>query len=300
MRAVTYHEYGPPSVLGVEDVVVPHAGPGQVRIRAEAASVNPIDWKLRSGFLQQMMPLDLPAIPGRDAAGVVDEIGDGVTGTVVGDRVFGLSTSGTAAEYVVLNGWAPLPDSWSMAQGAAAGVAGETTVRVLNLLEVGAGTTLLIEGAAGGVGSAAVAIAVARGATVIGTASESNHEFIRSLGATPTSYGPGLVDRVRVVVPGGVDAVFDAVGAGSIADLIKLAPNPGQVVSIADPTAPDHGARMSAGAADPAPALREVAALGTSGRYMPHIGATYGLDHAAEAHARSEGGHVRGKLVIEI
>jgi len=258
-------------VLKVEDAPEPHAGPGEVRIRVEAASVNPIDWKLRAGYLQQVMPLQFPVIPGRDAAGVVDEVGDGVTGTVVGDRVFELSDTGTTAEYSVLTAWAPIPDAWTVEQAAAAGVAGETAIRVLDLLNVGAGSTLLVDGAAGGVGSAAVQIAAAHGATVIGTASEHNHEYLRSLGATPTTYGPGLADRVTALAPGGVDAAFDAAGAGSLPDLITIASGADKVVTIADPTAQEHGVRMSAGTEKPELALAEAADLGKAGKYAPHV-----------------------------
>jgi len=300
MRAVTYHEYGDPSVLKVEDVAEPHAGPGQVRIRVEAASVNPIDWKIRAGYLQQMIPPQFPAIPGRDGAGVVDEVGDGVTGTTVGDRVFGLSDTGTTAEYAVLTAWAPIPDAWTPHQGAAAGASSETAIRVLNLLGVRAGSTLLIEGAAGGVGSAAVQIAVARGATVVGTASESHHDFLRSLGAIPTTYGPGLPDRVSALAPGGVDLAFDVVGSGSLPDLIKIASSPDNVVSIADFTAPEHGVRLTTGADAPTQALAEAAALGAVGRYVPQVAATYPIHETAEAHIHSQAGHTRGKLVITV
>ena len=300
MRAVTYHEYGDPSVLRVDDVPEPPAGPGQVRIRVQAASINPIDWKFRAGFLQEAIPLQLPAIPGRDAAGVVDEVGAGVTGVDLGDRVFGLSEGGTAAEYAVLTGWALVPEAWTVEQAAAAGVAAETAIRVLDLLGVDAGRTLLIEGAAGGVGSAAVQIAVSRGAAVIGTASEGNHAFVRSLGATPTTYGPGLADRVGALAPAGVDAVFDAVGSGSLAELIKVAPSADDVVTIADPTAQEYGVRLSAGAEPPTPALVVAAALGAAGHYVPHVAATYRLEQLGEAHARSQAGHVQGKLVVKI
>jgi NADPH:quinone reductase-like Zn-dependent oxidoreductase len=300
MRAVTYHEYGDPSVLRIENVPEPHAGPGQVRIRVQAASINPIDWKFRAGLLREAIPLQLPAIPGRDAAGVVDEVGDGVTDTAVADRVFGLSEGGTMAEYAVLAGWAPVPEAWTVEQAAAAGVAAETAIRVLDLLGVVAGRTLLIEGAAGGVGSAAVQIAASRGATVIGTASEGNHGFLRSLGATPTTYGPGLGDRVGALAPGGVDVVFDAVGTGSLAELIKVAPSADDVVTIADPAAQEQGVRLSVGAEPPTPALVAAAALGAAGSYVPQVAATYPLDQIAEAHARSQAGHVRGKLVVKI
>jgi NADPH:quinone reductase-like Zn-dependent oxidoreductase len=300
MRAVTYHEYGDPSVLTVEDVPEPHAGPGQVRIRVEAASVNPIDWKFRAGYLQQMMPREFPVIPGNDAAGVVDEVGAGVSGTAVGDRVFGLSGSGATAEYTVLTAWAPVPGEWTPEQGAAAGAAAETAIRVLNLLGVGAGSTLLIEGAAGGVGSTAVQIAVARGATVIGTAGEGNHDYLRSLGAVPTTYGPGLADRVGALAPGGVDLVFDAVGSGSLPELIKIAPSAGEVVTIADYTAAEHGVRLTGAVEAPAAALAEAAALGAAGSYVPQVTATYRFDQVGEAHAHSQAGHTRGKLVITV
>ena len=299
MRAVIYRRYGDPSVLTVEDVPEPHAGPGEVRIRVAAASVNPIDTKLRAGYLQQMMPLEFPKIPGRDAAGVVDEVGDGVSGVAVGDRVFGNSSIGTTAEYVVLYEWAPVPDEWTMEQAAAVGVAAETAVRVLSQLGVGDGNTLLVEGASGGVGSTVVQLALARGATVIGTASEANHEYLRALGATPTTYGPGLADRVRALAPAGVDAVLDVAGAGSLPDLVKIAPDPGDVVTIADPTAHEYGARLSTAPDHATPeALVEAAALGASGAYVPHVEVTYPLDQIGAAHARAESGHARGKLVI--
>lgn len=300
MRAVTYHEYGDPTVLRVEDVAEPHVGPGTVRIRVEAASVNPIDWKLRAGYLREVMPLRFPAIPGRDAAGVVDEVGSGVSGVAVGDRVFGLSDGGSTAEHTVLTAWARVPGSWTVEQGAAAGVAAETAIRVLDVLGVEAGGTLLIDGAAGGVGSAAVQIAVARGLAVIGTAGEDNHGYLRTLGAMPTAYGAGLADRVEALAPAGVDAVFDVAGAGSLRALIALAPSAEHVVTIADPAGPELGARLSATSDDPGRALAEAAALGEAGRYVPHIEAIYRLDEAAEAHARSQSGHARGKLVIEI
>lgn len=299
MRAVVFREFGEPSVLSVSEAPDPHAGPGQVRIRVRAASINPIDWKLRAGYMQQFMPLQLPAITGQDAAGVVDEVGDGVVGTAVGDVVFGLSGTGTAAEYAVLTAWAPVPGDWGVAQAAAAGVAGETAVRTLNMLGVTSGSKLLIEGAAGGVGSAAVQIAVARGASlVVGTASERNHAFLRSLGATPTTYGPGLADRVSALAPGGVDVALDTVGSGSLPELIKIVGNANDVVSIADYSAAEHGARTTHSSDAPAEALAEVAALGAAGRFTPAVGATFALDRIAEAHALSQAGHTRGKLVV--
>ncbi len=226
MRAVTFDEYGDPHVLHVAEVPEPHAGPDQVRIKVKAASVNPVDWKIRAGYLAQMMPVDFPAIPGRDAAGVVDEIGEGVTGVDIDAEVFGSALGGSNAEYAVLVGWGRKPAVWSFAEAAGAGVASSTSVRSLDQLGVQAGQTSLIEGAAGGVGSVAAQIALGRGLKVIGTASESNHEFLRSLGVIPTTYGEGLADRVAALAPNGIDYVIDMVGSGSIAQLVTLVADP--------------------------------------------------------------------------
>src|SRR4051812_21027173 len=160
MRAVRFHEYGGPEVLTVEDAPEPHAGPGEVRIRVQAASVNPVDWKIRAGYMHEIMPVAFPAVPGRDAAGVVDEVGDGVAGVQAGDRVFGLAQGG-AAEFAVLTAWAPVPSGWSPEQAAAAGLVSAAATASLDALGDISGRTVLVEGAAGGVGSAAVEIAIA-------------------------------------------------------------------------------------------------------------------------------------------
>ncbi len=167
MRAVRYDRYGGPEVLAVEEVPEPHPGPGQIRIAVRAASVNPVDWKIRAGYLSEFMPTDFPAGVGRDAAGVVEEIGDGVSDVEVGDAVFGLGAPGTTAGSAVLFAWAKTPAAWTPEQAAAAGLACSAAMAALDALGDLAGKTLLIEGAAGGVGSAATQIANARGASVI-------------------------------------------------------------------------------------------------------------------------------------
>src|SRR4051812_30319017 len=170
MKAVTFAEYGGPEVLQVTDVPEPQPGAGQIRISVRAVGVNPIDWKIRSGAMSAFMPLELPAIDGREAAGVVDAVGEGVEGLSVGDEVFGPTVGGAAAERALLGAWAPKPANVSFAAAAGLPVAVDTTARVLTLLgDVGEGTTIVIDGAAGGVGSIAAQIARARGARVIGT-----------------------------------------------------------------------------------------------------------------------------------
>jgi NADPH:quinone reductase-like Zn-dependent oxidoreductase len=300
MYALQYAQYGGPEVLQLnQDVPEPHAGPGQVRVAVHATSVNPYDWKLRAGYLDGMVPVSFPAIPGLDAAGIVDEIGEGVEGVAVGDRVAGLG-SATAAEYAVLEAFTPVPDSITWAQAGTLGLSVETAARVLDELGVGEGTTLLIEGGSGGVGTAAIQLARKRGARVIATASEQNQDYLRSLGAEAIPYGAGLSERVRGLAPEGVDAVLDCAGSGSLTELIALAPEPNQVVTTADFTATSQGARVSGYGERAWYALADVARLVDAGEYHVELSEIFPLERAAEAHAASQSGHARGKRVISV
>lgn len=301
MRALQFAEYGPPSVLRVAEVPEPHAGPGRIRIAARASGVTPAETHLRSGKFGHLAKP--PHTLGVDAAGVVDEIGPGVTGVEIGDEVFGLvdiaKLGGASADFVALVAWTAKPAalSWAEAGGAAANV--ETSTRVLDRLGVKDGTRLLIEGAAGGVGTVAIQLAVARGAVVIGTASPGNHALLRSLGALPTTYGHGLADRVH----GGVDVVFDCAGSGSLPQLVELAGSPDRVVTIADLNAAAHGVHLSRSGgpgADPQAlhGLRIAAELAAQGRFRVPIAAEFPLDEAAAAHTLSETGHAHGKIVL--
>ncbi len=314
MRAVQFTEYGPPNVVHVAEVAEPHAGPGQVRIAVRASGISPGETYLRSGVWRDRVPLTFPYRTGFDAAGVVDEIGSDVTGVDVGDEVFGMTTMtarAANADFAVLAAWAPKPSGWSWEEAGGAGGGVETGTRVLDRLGVGAGDTVLLQGAAGGTGTIAVQLAVARGARVIGTASERNHDFLRSLGAEPTTYGAGLGDRVRALAPDGVDAVFDCAG-GALPDLIAIAGGTARVVTIADFTAASHGVHLSHGApvdvtgarlataADP-PAVHGLAvavALAGEGRLRVPVAAAFPLAEAAAAHELSETRHARGKIVL--
>ncbi|MFH8613717.1 NADP-dependent oxidoreductase [Streptomyces sp. NPDC017979] len=303
MRAARFHRYGGVETLVVEEVADPHPGPGEIRIRVAAAGVNPVDWKVRSGAVREVLPVELPAIPGRDAVGVVDEIGAGVAGVGVGDRVFGLGgVTGATAESAVLSAWAHAPAEWTDEEAAGAGLASVTALGGLNALGPLRGRTLLVEGAAGGVGSAAVEIAVARGAVVIGTASERNHAFLASLGAVPTTYGPGLAARVAALAPrgGGVDVALDTAASGSLADLVAIVGDPGRVSTIAD-----HANAQALGvhlvnAVNDSALLAEAGELGRQGRYTPRVERTYPLEGIAEAHAYAERGRTRGKVVVRV
>jgi NADPH:quinone reductase-like Zn-dependent oxidoreductase len=298
MRALQFTTYGGPEVLEWAEAPEPHAGPGQVRVAVRAASVNPIDWKAFGGMLAGGQPMSGTGYLGYDAAGVVDEVGDGVTEVSVGDDVIGRGQN-TQAEYAVLDSWAAKPSSVDWAVAAAAGVSGETSERVLRLLGVKAGDTLFVDGGAGGVGAVAVQVALARGAQVIASSSEANHDYLREIGATPVLYGEGLVDRVRAAAGGPVDAVLDVAGQTPVEDLISLAPEPAQVVSIANFAAGEAGARVTGGGPDSEPmkALAEIAELLAQNKVVIKV-QTFPFARAAEAFRISQGGHVRGKLVL--
>ncbi|MFE4993399.1 NADP-dependent oxidoreductase [Streptomyces mirabilis] len=299
---VQFSEYGSTDVLSVVDVPPPTPGPGQVRLVVRAAGVNPIDWKILRGYMSQVMPLDLPAGLGSDVAGVVDQVGAGVTAFEVGDEVLGASITPSYAQSALADPAVlvakPASVSWEVA-GSLAGP-GITAWEVLDKLEIAKGETLLVHAAAGGVGTFAVQLAVARGARVIGTASESNHEQLRSLGAEPVTYGEGLVDRVRAIAPQGVDAVLDASGRGEIPDSIELAGGPARVLTLVAFDAADTGIQvhMSAPGENGAQALRDILNLMEQGRLRVPIWRTFPLAEAADALQVSQAGHLGGKIVL--
>jgi NADPH:quinone reductase-like Zn-dependent oxidoreductase len=298
MRAIQYESYGGPEVLKLVDVAEPHAAANQVRIAVKAVGVNPVDWKFRQG----MMGGDLPRRTGIEVAGVVDEVGEGVDDMKLGDEVFGSVVGGDgAADFALLENYALLPQSLDFAGAAALPVAVETATRTLDLLDIGAGQTVLVNGAAGAVGIATVQLARERGAKVIGTASARNHDYVRSFGAEATTYGDGLVERVRAIAPDGVDLAIDDAGGGALPALVELAGGAEHVVTIADyQGAQETGVAMTGGAGSKRAwyALAQVAELIDAGRFSLPVAQTFPLEQIAEAHRLSEGGHVRGKLVL--
>ena len=300
MKAVQYSEFGDPDVLHVVEVPDPQPGPGQIRVAVRAAGVNPIDWKVRRG----MMGGELPKRTGQEVAGTVDALGEGVSGVSVGDAVFGPAAGGGgAAELALVEHWAAVPDTVEFAAAAALPVAVETAERTLGLLGVGQGDTVLINGAAGAVGIAAVQFARARGARVIGTASAANHDYLESFGAEPTTYGEDLVARVRALAPDGVDRALDVAGSGALPDLVALTGSTEAVITISDyPGAEQTGVTFSGGpgAVRAWHALDEVIELIAAGDFSLPVAETFPLERIAEAHRRSETQHVRGKLVLLI
>lgn len=286
-------------MLALVEVDEPRPGPHQVRIRVHAAGVNGLDQRRREGDLEQVRPTRLPAGLGGDAAGIVDEVGDVVTDVRPGEAVFG-SGFETWAQYAVLNSWAVVPDAASFTEAAGYPTPFETGLRVLRDLGVRAGQTLLVNGASGGVGSVVVQGAIARGAAVVAVAGPSNQGYLAGLGAVPTTYGPGLSDRVRALTDR-VDAVADIAGPGVIPELVTLVGEPRQVVSIADFSAPRHGARVSTGlGADKTPALREGARLVAQGSLTLPVDRAFPLADAAEAQRVNAAGHARGRVIITV
>ncbi|WP_399095595.1 NADP-dependent oxidoreductase [Streptomyces sp. BBFR2] len=297
MKRVSFAEFGGPDVLRLEDAEEPHAGPGRIRIAVRAAGVNPVDWRLREGQSLKAHPVALPSGVGLDAAGVVDEVGAGVTGVAVGDRVFGEGEN-TYAEYAVLTAWARMPEELTFEEAAGYPSVMETALRLLREVGVAPGQTLLVSGAAGGVGSAVLQIARDRGIAVIGTAGAANQDYLRRLGALATTYGEGWAGRVRQL--GRVDAALDLAGAGVLRELIELTGDPQKVLTIADLDAPRFGVRFSGTAGSVPDALAETVALLARGALHIPVEKAYPLAEAAAAHIDSRAGHTRGRRVIVV
>lgn len=300
MKAIQYNEFGGTEVLKTVEVDAPHAGTGQIRISVKAAGVNPADWKRFKGYFKDFMPIEFPAGLGFEAAGIVDEIGEGVTGVKIGDAVFGLGVN-TLAEQAVLTSWAVKPDNMPFEIAGGLAVVSETGLRCLEEVGAKAGQTLLVSGAAGGVGSAIIQFARHRQITVIGTASAPKHDYLQDLGAIPTTYGSGLAERVKGLAPQGVDVAIDLAGAGNIPELIAITGNAASVVSACDFSAPQHGAKFTTQQmASPARALSEAAQLYSEGKFSLHLEKVFSFAQAGDAYDLSAEGHVTGKLVISM
>ena len=300
MKAAAFSSYGPPEVLRSAELPEPRAGAGEVRIRVKAAGVMPFDCRARKGEFPPALTGDFPVVPGNEFAGVVDQVGAGAEGFSVGDSVLGFSTLGSYAEYQVVSAdqVVPKPADMPWEVAGAFSVAGQGAHMGLEQMRVQPGDTVLINGAAGGLGTASVQLARERGAsTVIGTASEGNHDYLRSLGAVPVTYGEGLVDRIRAVAPDGVHASLCAHPEQIRASVAVTTDIDRVITMVYSDEAKRLGLRDWTGARTTA-RLEELLELYRGGAFRVHVRRTYPLDQAAEAHRDVGSGHGAGKVAI--
>jgi len=302
MKALAFSRYGRPEVLEIIDVPEPAVGPGQVRVRVKAAGVQSFEAKLRRGELHGYVPVTFPQRLGNELAGVIEAVGDGVTAVSVDDEVLGFTTLQAAAELVTIDATQvthkPTEMGWEVAGALSA--AGQTAYLALRSLEVGKDDVLLIHAAAGGVGTAATQLALAWGARVIGTASEANHEYLRSLGAIPVTYGQGLAERVRSIAPDGVDAALDAVGGEANDVSVAVVKNKARAGTIIDYEAGHRlGVRMLGGERS-VKILAQLAEMHVRGQLEVPISLSVPMERAAEAHRQIGTGHTRGRVVLTV
>ena len=311
-RAVVATAFGGPEVLAVIETPIRPPGPGEVLISVRAAGTNPIDYKVYSGVMGQD-PARLPMRLGSEAAGVVTEVGDGAEGpsgrVAVGDEVIAYRIAGAYAADVTVPAASVLPKPSTLSFEEASGLmlTGVTAAHALAVTRVGAGDTVLIHGASGGVGLMAIQLAADAGARVIGTAGESGRALVRDFGAEPVAYGAGLEERVRALAPGGVDAAVDCAGGDEALDTsLALVADRGRIVTIvASRRAFDSGIKVIGGApgADPGTEIRtaarlELARLASDGKLRVVVAAAYPLAEAAAAHRALATGHAHGKIVL--
>ncbi|MFF9645728.1 NADP-dependent oxidoreductase [Kitasatospora aureofaciens] len=304
-KAVRYQRFGGPDVLELQEIPEPHAAPDQVRVRVRAAGLNPMDWQITTKpDMAARFGITLPAGFGSDFAGVVDEVGAGATGFAVGDRVYGAAIGRSVADFVLVG--TPAATLWHTPAGVGDEVAsvlpvsGLTASAALAAIGLRAGDTVLIGGAAGGVGVFAVQLAKLAGARVLGTASEGTFGFLRGLGAEPVAYGPGLTDRVRALAPEGITAATDLFGREAAGAALELGVAPERISVVADGPAPPPGVRK-VGALDAAPgALERIADAINSGEITVPIAATFPVERIREAVTTQAGSHVHGKIVIAL
>jgi NADPH:quinone reductase-like Zn-dependent oxidoreductase len=306
-RAVQFEKFGGPEMLSLRDVPTPSAGPGQIRVRVTAAGLNPMDWFMTSDAeTAARFRLSLPCGLGTDYAGVVDQVGDGVTEFEVGDRVFGGALSRAVADYVLIdvNGTIAAggdahhtPDGVDDRTAAVLAIGGCTAAAAAAVVKPGPDDTVLIGGAGGGVGVFATQLARLAGARVVGTGSAASAEALRGLGAEPVVYGDGLVDRVRALAPAGVTAAIDLHGSETAHAARELGVPDDRITTIAgqiDGITPANGANAAPGA------IEEIAHLVAAGQLRVPIAASFPVEQIRAAVELQAGRHVHGKVVIDL
>ncbi|GAA2208268.1 NADP-dependent oxidoreductase [Nonomuraea monospora] len=298
-----YETFGGPEALELREVPEPHAGPGEVRVRVTAAGLNPMDWAIAARpELAARFGIAVPSGFGSDLAGVIDEAGDGVEGFAAGDRVHGTALGKAVADHVVIR--PPADALWRTPEGvgdevaATLGVAGLTAAAALAAIGPRAGDTVLIGGAAGGVGVFAVQLARLAGATVIGTASPGTFGFLRRLGAEPVAYGAGLAERVRALAPGGVTAATDLFGTETAEAALTLGVAPGRISTVAAGPNPPGGVQATGAYSAAADAMERITAAIAGGGLTVPIAATFPVEKIRDAVTLQAGRHVHGKVVV--
>ncbi|HEY5221928.1 MAG TPA: NADP-dependent oxidoreductase [Microbacteriaceae bacterium] len=298
-RFVQYQQFGGPEVLEIVEVEPPHPGAGQVRVRVFAAGLNPVDFKIyHGGPAAAAYGAVVPSGVGNDFSGVIDELGEGVTDWSLGEEVLGGSRNFAEADFVVVDAGVLTrkPAGMSFEAAGSLAVAGRTAWASVNALKLTSADTVLVSAAAGGVGVLAAQLARATGASVIGTASSANHDYLRSLGVVPVGYGDGLAERIREVSPEGITAVLDNHGPATIETAIELGVPLDRINTIA--AHGYDGVLSVGGAAATADDLSHVAQLIADGDLELPIDSIYPLERVREAYERLEAGHVRGKIVL--
>lgn len=291
--------------MTVGEVPDPHIGPDTMLVKVVAAGINPVDYKVREGYLAGLIDTIFPAVPGWDVAGVVVRPGLDTPEFAAGDEILAYARadvvhSGTLAELVAV----PVrtatrkPAAVSFEDAAALPLTGLTALQSIRRSGLREGDTVLVHAAAGGVGAFATQLAVLAGARVVGTAGPANHEFLRSLGAEPVAYGEGLVAAARAVAPDGFDVVLDYVGGAALDVTPDLLRPGGSVVSIADGRAAAEFGGQYVWVRPDRDDLAELAGLVADGRLRVHVSAVYDLEHAVDAYRALESGHTRGKIVV--
>lgn len=306
-RAVQLESFGGPEVLNVREVPVPQAGSGQIRVRVTAAGLNPMDWIMTSDAdTAARFGLSLPSGFGTDYAGIVDQVGDGVTEFAVGDRVFGGALSRAVADYVVVDVAGTIaaggdahhtPNGVDDRTAATLAIAGCTASAALAVVNLGPDDTVLIGGAGGGVGVFAVQLARLAGARVIGTGSATSADALRALGAEPVTYGDGMVDRIRSLAPAGVTAAMDLYGTDTMQAARELGVPDERITTIAaqvDGITPANGANAAPGA------IEEIARLIATGQLRVPIAASFPMEQIRAAVELQASRHVHGKVVVDI
>ncbi len=302
MKAVRFEDYGSVDVLNVVDVPVPVPGPGQVLVQVSAAGINPGEAKIRDGLLHKQWPATFPSGQGSDLAGVVAALGPGAVGVTVGENVIAYTDNrASQAEYVLVEAahLTPKPDAVPWDVAGALYVVGATAYAAVRAVAAAAGDTVVVAGAAGGVGSVAVQLARLAGATVIGLASPANHEWLAGKGVIPVTYGDGVGDRIRHAAPT-VDAFIDTQGGDYVQLALELGVSPARIDTIANFSAvAEYGVKGDGNAAGAsAGTLAQLAELIAAGQLEVPIAATFPLADVRDAYRLLAGGHIRGKIVL--